>query len=78
MCFEILSISGNNLASCIPSNRNSSKIFFLESAQQGLLILVAGANVLRFAPALNISDDLIEQAMLKLKQVVRNIVHKDT
>ncbi|WP_160064786.1 aspartate aminotransferase family protein [Psychromonas sp. L1A2] len=58
--------------------KDQAKIFFLESAQQGLLILVAGANVLRFAPALNISDDLIEQAMLKLKQAVRNIVHKDT
>ena len=58
--------------------KDQAKTFFLESAQQGLLILVAGANVLRFAPALNISDDLIEQAMLKLKQAVKNIVNKDT
>jgi acetylornithine/N-succinyldiaminopimelate aminotransferase len=58
--------------------KDQAKIFFLESAQQGLLILVAGANVLRFAPALNISDDLIKQAMLKLKQAVKNIVNKDT
>lgn len=58
--------------------QDQAKAFFLESAEQGLLILVAGANVLRFAPALNISDDLIDQAMLKLKQAVKNIVNKDT
>ncbi|MBB1272700.1 MULTISPECIES: aspartate aminotransferase family protein [Psychromonas] len=58
--------------------QDQAKVFFLEAAKQGLLILVAGANVLRFVPALNISDDLIEQAMLKLKQAVKNIVNKDT
>jgi len=58
--------------------QDQAKTFFLESAKQGLLILVAGANVLRFAPALNISDDLIDQAMLKLEQAVKNIVNKDT
>jgi len=58
--------------------QDQAKAFFLESAQQGLLVLVAGANVLRFAPALNISDDLIEQAMLKLKQAVKNVVNQDT
>jgi len=56
--------------------QDQAKAFFLEAAKQGLLILVAGANVLRFAPALNISDDVIEQAMLKLKQAVNNVVNK--
>ena len=54
--------------------QGQSKAFFLEASKQGLLILVAGANVLRFAPALNIPDDLIDQAMLKLKQAVKNTV----
>ena len=58
--------------------QDQARAFFLESAEQGLLILVAGANVLRFAPALNISDDLIDQAMLKLKQAVHKIVNKNT
>ena len=58
--------------------QDQAKAFFLESAEQGLLILVAGANVLRFVPALNISDDLIDQAMLKLKQAVHKIVNKNT
>ena len=57
--------------------KDQAKAFFLESAEQGLLVLVAGANVLRFAPALNISDDLIDQAMLKFKQAVSNIVNKN-
>ncbi|MEG3756100.1 aspartate aminotransferase family protein [Psychromonas arctica] len=57
--------------------QDQAKTFFLGAAEQGLLILVAGANVLRFAPALNISDELIEQAMLKLKQAVKIIVNKD-
>lgn len=57
--------------------QDQAKTFFLEAAEQGLLILVAGANVLRFAPALNVSDELIEQAMHKLKQAVKIIVNKD-
>ncbi|RBW43985.1 aspartate aminotransferase family protein [Psychromonas sp. B3M02] len=57
--------------------QDQAKTFFLGAAEQGLLILVAGANVLRFAPALNISDELIEQAMLKLKQAIQIIVNKD-
>lgn len=56
--------------------QDQAKAFFLESAQQGLLVLVAGANVLRFVPALNIEDELIDAAMLKLKQAVHNIVNK--
>ena len=52
--------------------QDQAKAFFLASAEQGLFILVAGANVLRFAPALNISDDLINQAMMKFKQAVKN------
>jgi acetylornithine/N-succinyldiaminopimelate aminotransferase len=54
--------------------KDQAKAFFLASAKEGLMILVAGANVLRFAPALNISDELIEEAMLKLKEAVKNTV----
>lgn len=57
--------------------QGQAKAFFLESAKQGLFVLIAGANVIRFAPALNISDDLIAQAMLKFKQAVKNIVNKE-
>ena len=54
--------------------QDQAKAFFLESAKQGLFVLVAGANVIRFAPALNIPDQLIEQAMKKFKQAVKNTV----
>jgi len=54
--------------------QDQAKAFFLESAKQGLLVLVAGANVIRFAPALNIPDQLIEEAMNKFKQAVKNTV----
>jgi acetylornithine/N-succinyldiaminopimelate aminotransferase len=51
-----------------------AKDFFLASANQGLLILIAGANVIRLAPALNISDTDIKQAMAKFKVAVQQVV----
>jgi acetylornithine/N-succinyldiaminopimelate aminotransferase len=53
-----------------------AKEFFLASAEQGLLILVAGANVIRFAPALNISNDEIKEAMIQFKKAVKAVVLK--
>ena len=54
--------------------QDRAKDFFLASAEHGLLVLVAGANVIRFAPALNISENEIKQAMLKLKKAVQQVV----
>ena len=51
-----------------------AKEFLLASADQGLWILVAGANVIRFAPALNIPDADIKQAMEKFKLAVQHMV----
>jgi acetylornithine/N-succinyldiaminopimelate aminotransferase len=56
--------------------QDRAKEFFLESAEQGLLVLVAGANVIRFAPALNISDDEIKQAMMQFKKAVKVVTRK--
>ena len=53
-----------------------SKEFLLASAELGLLVLVAGANVVRFAPALNISDDEIKEAMTKFKKAVQAVTLK--
>lgn len=53
-----------------------SKEFLLASAELGLLVLVAGANVIRFAPALNISNDEIKEAMTKFKKAVQAITLK--
>jgi acetylornithine/N-succinyldiaminopimelate aminotransferase len=56
--------------------QDRAKEFFLASAEQGLLVLIAGANVIRFAPALNIADDEIKEAMLKFKEAVKAVVLK--
>ncbi|MCG6200732.1 aspartate aminotransferase family protein [Psychromonas antarctica] len=50
-----------------------AKDFLLASVEQGLLVLIAGANVIRFAPALNISNEQIKQAMVKFRAAVQAI-----
>ena len=57
--------------------QNRAKEFLLASAEQGLLVLVAGANVIRFAPALNISNQEIALAMSKFKQAVKSVTIKE-
>ncbi|MGB5447173.1 MAG: aspartate aminotransferase family protein [Psychromonas sp.] len=42
--------------------------------EQGLFVLMAGASVIRLAPALNISNQLLEQAMDKFEQAVKTLV----
>ncbi len=56
--------------------QDRAKDFFLASAEQGLLVLVAGANVIRFAPALNISNEQIKQAMVKFREAVKTVTLK--
>tara|TARA_R110001583_G_scaffold51161_2_gene159691 strand:+ start:14333 stop:15547 length:1215 start_codon:yes stop_codon:yes gene_type:complete len=51
-----------------------AKDFLLASAEHGLLILIAGANVIRLAPALNISESDIKLAMAKFKVAVQQVV----
>jgi len=51
-----------------------AKDFLLASAEQGLLVLVAGADVIRFAPALNITESEIKQAMIKFKAAVQQVI----
>ena len=53
-----------------------AKEFLLASAEVGLLVLVAGANVIRFAPALNISDEEIKEAMTKFKKALQAVTLK--
>ncbi|WP_354622917.1 aspartate aminotransferase family protein [Psychromonas sp. MME2] len=56
------------------SYQGRAKEFLTVSAENGLLVLIAGANVIRFAPALNISNDEIKEALLKFKQAVKAVV----
>lgn len=45
--------------------------FVKAAAENGLMILVAGPNVLRFAPALNISEDEIKQGFSRLLKTLQ-------
>ncbi|MFO6423001.1 aspartate aminotransferase family protein [Motilimonas sp. KMU-193] len=46
------------------------------AASAGLMVLVAGPNVLRFAPALNISDEEIELGFARLQTAIAEVVGK--
>jgi len=50
-----------------------AKEFLLASAEQGVLVLIAGVNVIRFAPALNIPSEQIKKAMVKFTEAVRTV-----
>ncbi len=56
--------------------QGKARDFLIASAELGLLVLVAGASVIRFAPALNISEDEIKLAMNKFKQAVKKLTVK--
>jgi len=54
--------------------KGRAKDFLLASADKGLLVLVAGADVIRFAPALNITETEIKKAMAIFKLAIQNVV----
>ena len=50
------------------------KDFLAAAAKEGLMMLVAGPNVLRFAPALIISDDDIREGMARLDRAIASVL----
>ena len=44
------------------------------AAAHGLLLLQAGPDVLRFVPALNLSDEELAEALARLRQALRTFV----
>ena len=48
--------------------------FLAAAIKEGVMLLVAGANVLRFAPALNIPQQDVEQGMAGLERAIANII----
>lgn len=46
------------------------------AAEEGLLALIAGPNVVRFAPALNISTDEIEQGMQRMHSALKRFLKR--
>jgi acetylornithine/N-succinyldiaminopimelate aminotransferase len=51
-----------------------SRDFLLAAIDNGLMVLVAGANVLRFAPSLIIPEEDIAEGMARLEKAVAQIV----
>ncbi|MEH8016839.1 aspartate aminotransferase family protein [Rheinheimera muenzenbergensis] len=55
--------------------KGRSRDFFLAAAEHGLMALVAGADVVRFAPSLVITGDDIRQGMQRFEQAVQQVVN---
>jgi acetylornithine/N-succinyldiaminopimelate aminotransferase len=54
--------------------KGRAREFFLAAADQGLLALVAGADVVRFAPSLVITPDDIKAGMQRFEQAVQQVI----
>lgn len=54
--------------------KGRSREFFLAAADQGLMALVAGVDVVRFAPSLVITADDIHEGMARFEQAVKQVV----
>ncbi|MET4693194.1 aspartate aminotransferase family protein [Endozoicomonas lisbonensis] len=61
-------------AELTPEWHGKGKEFLAAAAEEGLMLLVAGPNVLRLAPSLIIPDDDIRQGMDALRKAVAKIV----
>lgn len=61
-------------AELIKPFHGKGKDFLAASINEGLLLLVAGPNVLRFAPALIISEEEIAQGMKKLERAIATVL----
>ncbi len=57
-------------AELVPEYAGKAPALMTAAADQGLLILVAGADVLRFTPALNIPEADIQAGMVRLEQAI--------
>ncbi|QBL10160.1 aspartate aminotransferase family protein [Rheinheimera sp. D18] len=54
--------------------KGRAREFFLASAEQGLMALVAGVDVVRFAPSLVITPDEITAGMQRFEQAVKQVI----
>ncbi|HBO37661.1 MAG TPA: bifunctional succinylornithine transaminase/acetylornithine transaminase, partial [Pasteurellaceae bacterium] len=57
-------------AELIDKYQGKAADFVKVAADNGLMILVAGPNVLRFAPALNINEEEMQAGLVKLSQTL--------
>ncbi|WP_257293766.1 aspartate aminotransferase family protein [Endozoicomonas sp. YOMI1] len=61
-------------AELVEKYHGKGKDFLAAAADEGLMLLVAGPNVLRFAPSLIIPDEDIDEGMARLEKAVATVV----
>lgn len=61
-------------AELIEKYHGKGKDFLAAAADKGLMILIAGPNVLRFAPSLIVPDEDIDEGMARLERAVARVV----
>ncbi len=62
-------------AELIEKYHSKASEFVTACAENGLMILVAGPNVLRFAPALNITESEIREGMMRLEKALSKFAY---
>lgn len=63
-------------AELVEDYHGKGKDFLAAAAEEGLMLLVAGPNVLRFAPSLIIPDEDIGEGMNRLERAIARVVQK--
>ena len=61
-------------AELVEKYHGQGKTFLTAAAKEGLMMLVAGPNVLRFAPSLIVADEDIDEGMARLERAVASVV----
>jgi acetylornithine/N-succinyldiaminopimelate aminotransferase len=61
-------------AELVDAFKDRAKDFVNAAAQQGVMLLIAGPNVLRFAPSLIISDVELEEGFARLEKAIAQVV----
>ena len=51
-----------------------AKQFNLAAAEEGVMVLIAGANVVRFAPALNISEKEVKEGLARFERACARVL----
>ena len=63
-------------AALTPEWHGRAREFLTAGLDQGVMVLVAGPNVIRFAPALNISEPDLAEALTRFGKAVDQVVAK--
>jgi acetylornithine/N-succinyldiaminopimelate aminotransferase len=77
-CFEEIRGKGLLLGAALNENfTGRAKEFLVAAAEEHLMCLIAGANVVRFAPSLIIPDEDIQEGLVRFERAVAKVVGAD-